>query len=72
MLELRRPLSRVLDGPGLLVQRLSAKLDLRHLDTDQLMYAIAVTDPDYINYLDTGRPPRPETAPAEDEETRKP
>ena len=56
MLELPRPLSRVLDGPGLLVQRLTAiapRLDLRNIDTDQILLSMAETDPDCIAYLNS-------------------
>lgn len=58
MAELRSPLSRVLDGPALLVQRLTAfslLANLRGFDPDQLLLAMAETDPDYLNYLDTER-----------------
>lgn len=56
MLELRSPLSRVLDGPGLLVHRLTAmlpQLNLRGIDAEDVFLAMAESDPDYITYLDT-------------------
>ncbi len=60
MLELWRPLSRVLNVPAILVQRLTAvmpRLDLRGIDPDHFVLSMAEADPDYLNYLDRdGRP----------------
>jgi len=45
MLELQRPLSFVLDGPGLLIQRLTAmappRLDISNIDTDYIPLSMA-------------------------------
>jgi hypothetical protein len=54
MLELPRPLLRVLDGPGLIVQKLTAfvsSLDLRSIDPDYILWSMAEADPDTITYL---------------------
>ncbi len=60
MLELRRLLRRAINGPGLLVQRLTAvmsRLDPRSIDPDYFILSMAEADPDYLNYLDReGRP----------------
>ena len=56
MLELRRPLSRVLDGPGLLLQRLTAmtpRLNISNIDTDSILLSMAECDPDCISYLNS-------------------
>lgn len=56
MLELRRPLSRVMDGPGLLIQRLTAltpRLNLSTIDTDRILLSMAESDPDCLAYLDS-------------------
>ena len=54
MLELRRPLSRIMDGPGLLIEKLTAltpNLDPHHID--DILLSLAESDPDYINYLNS-------------------
>ena len=56
MLELQLPLSRVLDGPGLLVRRLTefmSSIDLRSIDPDYTFLGMAETDPDLLIYLDS-------------------
>lgn len=55
MIEQRSPLARVLDGPGLLMQRLTEIVTprLQGMDTESLMFAMAESDPDYLTYLDS-------------------
>ena len=75
MLEVRRPLSRVLDGPGLLIQRLTAMvphLDLRNIDPEHLMLSMAESDPDYLTYLDSEGLPRPIRKNAKEEQVWRP
>ena len=54
MLELKGPLSRILDGPGSLVHRLSShmpQLSFRGIDVDRVLLSMAEADPEYISYL---------------------
>ena len=54
MLELRSPLARVLDGPALLIQRITAvlpRLDVSTLDPHDIMLSMGESDPDYFTYL---------------------
>jgi hypothetical protein len=55
MLELPRPLMRVLDGPGLIVQRLTGWIpqELKNFDADELMRSMAESDPEYLTYFDS-------------------
>lgn len=56
MLELRSPLARVLDGPGLLMQRitnLAPRFSLHGVDVDRLLLSMAEADPEYLTYLDS-------------------
>jgi hypothetical protein len=46
----------VLDGPGLIVQKLTAfvsSLDLRSIDPDYILWSMAEADPDTLTYLDS-------------------
>jgi hypothetical protein len=71
MSELRRPLSRLLDSPGLLVQRLKGllpKLDPRPIDLDYLLASMAETDHNYYEVLNYEElPKRSRRAGMEDE-----
>ena len=53
MLELQRPLMRVLDGSGLMVKRLTSliPLDLKNFDADHFMLSMPESHPDYSGYL---------------------
>ena len=55
MLELLRPLTRVLDGPGLIIQRLTQLIPrgLKDFDADDLMQSMAESDPEYLTYFDS-------------------